>query len=285
LSQGAASLNLMATFSVRNGFQAPRSVFQLAELDAPTRMRLWNVLALVRRAYQTRSHGLLITFTEAVWAGHFEKALDEFPPDGRVWALVKDSILRSELNEVFDVLEFFSKALNLGDASVSSYRQQINQTFEKYLVGFRFMDTEIVPLDSETDTNAVSAALSDTNKLPAARHHLGRALELLSDRESPDYPNSIKESISAVESVARRVTSAGTLGEAIRGLSKSGVDVHPALEKAWSAMYGWTSDQGGIRHGAQDVADADQELAKYMLVSSSAFVSYLIEAGRKAGKL
>ena len=37
--------------------------------------------------------------------------------------------------------------------------------------------------------------------------HLKRALELYTDREAPDYRNSIKESISAVESMVRTITS------------------------------------------------------------------------------
>lgn len=60
------------------------------------------------------------------------------------------------------------------------------------------------------------------------------------------------------------------------------VTIHPALEGAWSKMYGWTSDAEGIRHAAVEAAEADQAIAKYMLITCSAFVTYLIESGRKA---
>lgn len=45
-------------------------------------------------------------------------------------------------------------------------------------------------------------ALNDDD-CPVVKTHLRRALELLSDRENPDYRNSIKEPISAVESLSK----------------------------------------------------------------------------------
>ncbi|MGJ7560939.1 hypothetical protein ACSFCF_10310, partial [Brevibacterium casei] len=37
--------------------------------------------------------------------------------------------------------------------------------------------------------------------------------------------------------------------------------------------------------GGVDAASIDQAMAKYMLVTCSAFVAYLIEEGRKAGRI
>ena len=56
---------------------------------------------------------------------------------------------------------------------------------------------------------------------------------------------------------------------------------HPALQQAWEKMYGWTSDADGIRHAAIEESDSEQATAKYMLVACSAFVSYVIESGKK----
>jgi len=54
------------------------------------------------------------------------------------------------------------------------------------------------------------------------------------------------------------------------------------MEKAFLELYGYTSDENGICHGGIDFASVPAEDAKYMLVSSSAFVNYLIE---KWGKI
>ena len=52
--------------------------------------------------------------------------------------------------------------------------------------------------------------------------------------------------------------------------------LHGALKEAFKKLYGYTSDAGGIRHGSLDLANVDYDLAKYMLVSCSAFINYLI---------
>lgn len=158
-------------------------------------------------------------------------------------------------------------------------------TFERFLVGFRFVGHEITPIDSTAEANAVVGAQEAVSPIAGARHALDRAVELLADRQSPDYPNSIKESISAVEAVVKKVTGQGTLGAGLGKLESVGVTIHPALKGAWSKMYGWASDADGIRHAGIEAANADQALAKYVLVTCSAFVSYLIEEGRKTGLL
>lgn len=68
-----------------------------------------------------------------------------------------------------------------------------------------------------------------------------------------------------------------TLGAALKKLEENGVIIHGAMRSAFSQLYGYTSDANGIRHGGIDFTNAPAEDAKYMLVSCSAFVNYLIE--------
>lgn len=68
-----------------------------------------------------------------------------------------------------------------------------------------------------------------------------------------------------------------TLGKAIKQLKNKGIHIHSALETAFSSLYGYTSDENGIRHGGIDFTNAPSEDAKYMLVICSAFINYLIE--------
>jgi len=111
--------------------------------------------------------------------------------------------------------------------------------------------------------------------------HMTKALELYSDRKKPDYENSVKESISSVESMCSIITGlsggAATLGNTLKKLKENGVNIHPALENAFKQLYGYTSDSGGIRHGSIEFVNVASEDAKYMLVSCSAFVNYLTE--------
>jgi len=67
------------------------------------------------------------------------------------------------------------------------------------------------------------------------RKHIDTALGFLCDRKSPDYRNSIKESISAVESLCMTLTgdSKSTLGDALKKLD---LKLHPALQKGFSSL-------------------------------------------------
>jgi len=49
------------------------------------------------------------------------------------------------------------------------------------------------------------------------------------------------------------------------------------------SIYGYTNDEGGIRHSMLDEAKVDFEDSKFMLVACSAFVNYLIMKTEKAG--
>ena len=60
-----------------------------------------------------------------------------------------------------------------------------------------------------------------------------------------------------------------------------GVVIHGAMKTAFEKLSGYTSDSDGIRHGGIDFTNAPAEDAKYMLVSCSAFINYLIEKQSK----
>jgi len=282
----------MATFAERMGLREKRTLIQSAELDEETRTGLWNILVILRGIFDERSMGIYARPTEdellnSLWTRHFKRPLDELPHPGRTWEKVKKEILEGQWFDALDVLERTVKVLahaeeERGEGDRDAFADAINDRFETYLVGYRFIGNEITPVDSNAEAEAIESALEDAVSVAGARHALERAVELLADRQSPDYPNSVKESISAVEAVTRKVTGESTLGAGLKKLQASGLTIHPALRDGWLKLYGWASDEDGVRHGAIDAASIDQTMAKYILVSCSAFVSYLTEEGRKA---
>jgi len=95
---------------------------------------------------------------------------------------------------------------------------------------------------------------------------------------APDYRNSVKESISAVEGVTRILSGDqdATLWKALK-IIEGNSPLHGALRKALEALYGYTSDADGIRHALSEGEEpVDPSTAKFMLVVCSAFVVYLI---------
>ena len=110
----------------------------------------------------------------------------------------------------------------------------------------------------------------------------------MSNRTSPDYRNSIKESVSAVESICRIVLEDQniTLGKALDRIEKKGnVKIQRALRDAFDHLYGFTSGSEGIRHamGLLEDPNLNLEEAQFMLVSCSAFVNYLTIKAEKSG--
>jgi hypothetical protein len=146
---------------------------------------------------------------------------------------------------------------------------------EEELAGYRMVENIVTPITDEQEINTITEALEDTT-FSGVSSHLKRALELLSNRENPDYRNSIKESISAVESMAKVIAQKpkADLEEALKVLERSG-KIHGALKASFSNLYGYTSDEGGIRHSMLDEPNLSSHDAKFFLVSCAAFTNYL----------
>jgi hypothetical protein len=94
----------------------------------------------------------------------------------------------------------------------------------------------------------------------------------------------MKESISAVEAICKLITGdpKAKLGQALNEIEKK-TGLHPALKKAFTSLYDYTSDAQGIRHALKDESNLYFEDAKFMLVSCSAFINYLMTKSSKAG--
>ena len=110
--------------------------------------------------------------------------------------------------------------------------------------------------------------------LTSAVTHLRLASDCVSQG---NYAGAVRESIHSVESTARQFDpSAKTLEPALKALERTGA-LHPALKKAFSNLYGYTSDEQGIRHALIDnpQPNVGQDEAVFMLGACASFSSYL----------
>ncbi len=154
----------------------------------------------------------------------------------------------------------------------------INSLFEKEYVGYRFVGDKITKITDKSETEEINEALCSRYK--EVNNHLKKALEMLSDRKKPDYENSIKESILAVEAMCEIITEtkgkSSELSRTLEKLEDNGVIIHGALKDAFKKLFGYTNDANGIRH-AGDIGGPSStfEEAKFMLVSCCAFINYL----------
>ena len=184
----------------------------------------------------------------------------------------------------YTVFDFIERYLSIVPADKAiKMSKEFNRILEDEVSAYRIMDGLVVPVTNESELETIEKAKS--TEYDSVNIHIAKALALYADRKCPDYENSIKEAICAVESMCCIITGLSganaTLGKALKKLEEKGVHIHQAMINAFSSLYGYTSDEDGIRHGGTDFKNAPAEDAKYMLISCSAFVNYLIEKWSK----
>ncbi len=182
-------------------------------------------------------------------------------------------IFGAEWWQCLDLIEFIIKTVS-ADSS-PDLKRIINSVLETENSAYRIVGDEITEISDEHEIEPIQTAL-ESGPL-SCRQHFTRALELLSDRKQPDYRNSIKESVLAVESACRVIADKpkATLGDCLKVIN-SRRPLHPAFKDALSKLYGYTSDNGGIRHSLTDEGITPTFAdAKFMLATCSAFVNYL----------
>jgi hypothetical protein len=162
----------------------------------------------------------------------------------------------------------------------------VNDILKRELSGYRFIQGTLTPISTEEEVQAIETAIAEANRtgLTGVQYHIRSAVELLGKKPTPDYRNAIKEAISAVESVSMQIAGADSLDGALKELGKK-THIHGALGSGFSKLYGYTSDEDGIRHAILDDPNVGFTEAKYMIVSCSAFVNYLIEKAVAGGLL
>lgn len=221
----------------------------------------------------------------SLWTSHLKLSLDTL---SGIWTTdynsIHQSFYRYEWNEVFDFLEFIAEKYK-NRSKVKSFINVCNYVFEQEISGYRFIDSKITEITSETEIHTIEQALAYQDKFTPISKHINTALIHLSRKENPDYRNSMKESISAVESIFRLVTNnkKATLSTILNTLKKDQQsNLHPALIEAFNKLYAYTNDSDGIRHSMLEKSNVDFEDAKFMLVSCSAFVNYVKGKAMKA---
>lgn len=187
---------------------------------------------------------------------------------------IKRLFLELKWYEVYDFIDFFSEFYPK-DVMVNkkTVLQKIKQVLEQERTAYRIVGGNVTPLTSEEEIKEIEKALNIPDKYKPVQEHFSKALEKWADRKKPDYANSIGESIKAVESLVEILLGKkGTLGKLIDKL-----DIHPAMKEGFSNLYGWTSDEGGVRHGKyKEPLSCDEPEARYMLITCSAFINYVI---------
>jgi hypothetical protein len=249
-------------------------------MDKDLRNGLWSILTILIWS-NTHTYGFAFFECDSkihslymrLWLHYWKLPIDTLK-NNWPWVLdhTREYFFKCPWFEVYDFLEFIAANYPYDDGK-EDFIRGCNSKLETECSAYRFVGNEIAPITNDNEISAIEDALGISNG--PVQTHLHCALEKLSDRKNPDYRNSIKESISAVESlVADVLGQKGTLGNLIKKM-ESEIGLHPALAKAFSNLYGYTSDEDGIRHAILESSTIDFHDAKFFLVICSSFVSFV----------
>lgn len=288
-------------FSMRSG---RRTIPQLGLQDMPKELRisLWNVIEPwiwntygYDTSHYDRKVQWVYNFHTMRWPTH------ETPSYGGSHNATKrlhDWFLTRPADDIYDFIEALPQivfagynvqpwdyaTLNGRDTSqtrhvmdiISQYQRNANAMLEREGSPYRIVDNLIVPITNQTEITEVQAAIGTQDRFSAARDHIAEGLKHLGARP-PAYADCIKQAVSAVESALKiAVGQDGKMAQLLAGFEKKYGELHPALRAAIDKVYGYASDEDGVRHGAAEAVTVGEPEARALLVTCSALTNFLI---------
>lgn len=277
-------------FSHRKKLKPFAKTVQITSVDDELRATAWSLLCVhfwdtwEPGASQWKQDAAEVeSLCQKLWFSYFKRPIDTLPTfrtnrSKDCYTVLREYVFECEWNEFYDFLEFIAK--HASSRMAGSFVEHLNHALERENSAYRLVGSEFIDVIAEDEIEEIELALQSRHA--AVKTHLQRAVSLLSDRKEPDYRNSIKESVSAVESMVKLVS--GENGATLAGGLKKLKDIaplHPALEKAFLAIYGYTSDSGGIRHALLEESKIERPEARFMLIACSAFVNFVSDKYKK----
>lgn len=268
------------SFSEAQGLKPFPRPLKLGELNHEARIDFWNAFYTVDRQNRNQFDEVekfWIRILSCVHARHFREPLDEFQSSYKyVDSRYKGFFLGNHYSKVFDLLLFLMRHPDCP----ATFKSEIKYAFAINRLAYVLDTTEpatVYPAATTEEGEAIVSAVQQLNDygLDGARQHLMQSSAFINQGE---WAQSVHESISAVESVARQITpGTNTLGTALKQLRKSGLLEHQALEQGLVNLYGYTSDEQGVRHSLLDQGQSNvgQDEAVFMLGACASFASYL----------
>jgi len=272
-------------FSERYGYKEVEKALVREKIPTTLKNRLWGWISSPFLSGENYTKAFLIH----LWDKFYKKDIDElFSPDTRGYTpygkavqsyfdyrrniqYVKDWFFKVEWFEVFDFIEFLYE--NYPDKDViDRLNPLLNSVLEEENLAYRIVDGIVTPLIDKEQIKEIEKALNPPDKFAPVREHIKNALKHLSDKKEPDYEGSIRESVHAVESLAKIITGKD---KSLSGLIQSLTETHYNLREGFKELYNWSSKN--LRHGKSGKElPAGFEEVIYMMVTCSAFVNYVI---------
>ena len=273
------------SFSTHYGYK-PFQEIQDGDMDESLKNSIWNCINVCFFS-RIDEYDLKVVrlFFQRVWINFLKQPYDELENCNfkSLKNNLKTKFYKLEWYEVYDFVEYLIAEPADREIERKEYHgstfvfcKRVNKILKNEKSAFRVVGNKVVKITDENEIQEVEEAANSLDAWKSVSEHVRKATSLLSDRKNPDYVNVVKESITAVESACCIVTRQenATLGKMLKKIEKE-QQIHKAVLEAFKKLYGYTSDEDGIRHGGTKITTVDFDFAKYMLVTCCAFVNYL----------
>ena len=265
------------TFSQAQDYEAIPQRLKLEQLSDTARTKIWDVL------FVHLDTGDFLPAEECWYPilRDIHLNLDNLPLDQldyqRAESSLRQSIMTRPFNKVFDLVQFI---LRHPDCP-TDVADEMKEAFEKGMLAYTIDHNgppTIFPACTMEEGQFLGESLRtlrDAGLSTAA----GLFRDASADVNRGDWRGSIANSISAVESVARKLyPQAKTLGDALKELKRNSSLWPPPLVNAMQNIWNYTNQKNsGIRHGSPEVigTNVDQDEALLMLGACASIASYL----------
>lgn len=270
-------------FSERYRYKPVREIIQKESMDDELKNSLWSIFyeyiwkrvehGRNQSAYTQNSN--IHSLIKSYWLNIFKKPIDTIPKlTSDSIKNIRDYFFQCEWHDVYSMIEetlehYPYQRISNKDSFIISMNNMLIRENSAY---------QITEITSEQEIQSIEEALENTSPYSGVQQHLNQALKLMSDRQNPDYRNSMKESISAVEGICRIISGDknDTFKKAIAKIETK-YQLHSSLKEGFNKLYTYTSDGDGIRHAMLEESNLTYIDAKFMLVACTNFINYLIE--------
>ena len=185
-----------------------------------------------------------------------------------------DYIKHCEWNRMFDFVEL---SLEVDETIRDNLSKKYNKVFAVHGCKYRIVEYKVLPIISEIEINEIKN--SAHSALQPIDDSITGAVELMSNREVPDYNAVIAKASNALESMILIIAEQNsikeeTLGKAITNMKKKGVQFDIDLEEIIRKIYKYACNSG-IRHGGTEQIKATEPEAIFVLTLCSSTINYL----------
>jgi len=272
------------SFKQREGLEELPRALKKEEFPDSLRIAIWNLLyehISPKKNSCITGYGICRFSTSDLWTkiigaryeSYRHKRLDLYTLKVGYEDL-EEIYTNGNLQDIYNDLDFI---ISLNSRDLKFFRERLKDILDHYqcyyTIFFEGKNSSIAPRVTEQEKNSIEQCYKDLdkNKFDGAKTHLVKAVKFLNKN---NFSDSVRESISAVESVCRLIAEKpkADLTDALKEIKKK-MYIHEALEKGFKILYGYTSDEKGIVD------------AQYMIGSCASFISYLINKANNCGLL